>query len=889
MSACLCGLAWAFLLTCLARPLPAGERELDERFLEGLRQRRLFELAETHCRLKWDQPKLSAVERGQLAVQWIQTLAEHARHSLVERRLALVKQAHDIAADFGRRHPEASIRILVRSQESLADVIVGELARMEAEVESSPEKLDAARKTSREAARGLEQLDQELTQLLPQVFRRPPGADDLSAQQLAALQHQLRLSGARALRNLGQCYPVDSDDRLATLQRALALLDKSLDQLPPDAPLVGPMRVEQATVLRLSGKLDLARQSLAALPPESVTPAIQLAARAEAVRILLAAGRVAEAAQLAIKQREVAGATSAEFDFARLEALVARWQQAARDKTDTGAFQKDVEAALREIESMHGAYWKHRGELLLVRASLGGGASAANLDLLGRTADSLYVQGRIDDALAAYDQAAAKATADGQSEAAFGLGYKAALVQQRRELHDDASRRLHDLATNNRGLAQAAETHLLAAWNLAQSLRGAADDEVRMRQSTQYVDWLREHVKQWPEAATAAQARLWLGTWLANQSQWRDATEVLQGIPADSPHFAAALPTVVVASRADLAERRRQGPLALDAAESYAVWFESLVFDRDGKLPSPWTERHWQAAIAAAAVRVDALNDVPGGSVAGSTAPAATNAAATSNADPAAAARTRLALAARAESLVRAALDHAGSSEFVSPDERLVARRLLIRALAAQPGRERDATQQIAALADDKTEVSATLWLELAEQLGRIPSDADEERAKQLATLALAALDRVDGRALSAADRGRVATLRAAALVAAGQRPAALQAYRELATTQSKDGAVQEQYAVLLAASDNRADRELALQQWRKVASRSEPRSERWFRAKLAVATLQSQLGQTTEAAQLIRFLMATPPGLDGTNLKPRFEELLKRCEANGGRASAAP
>jgi hypothetical protein len=49
----------------------------DERFLEGLRQRRLFELAEKYCTERLSATQLPPVAQGDLAVELIRTNATH--------------------------------------------------------------------------------------------------------------------------------------------------------------------------------------------------------------------------------------------------------------------------------------------------------------------------------------------------------------------------------------------------------------------------------------------------------------------------------------------------------------------------------------------------------------------------------------------------------------------------------------------------------------------------------------------------------------------------------------------------------------------------------------------------------------------------------------------
>ena len=109
----LIGMAAISLLLAGSR-MAAAESWRDEAFLAGLRARRLFELAEAHCERRHADRSLGVVERGELTVDWIRTLAEHARHSPATQREALLRRAHEVASQFTTAHPEHSLGFLVQ-------------------------------------------------------------------------------------------------------------------------------------------------------------------------------------------------------------------------------------------------------------------------------------------------------------------------------------------------------------------------------------------------------------------------------------------------------------------------------------------------------------------------------------------------------------------------------------------------------------------------------------------------------------------------------------------------------------------------------------------------------------------------------------------------------
>jgi predicted Zn-dependent protease len=150
---------------------------------------------------------------------------------------------------------------------------------------------------------------------------------------------------------------------------------------------------------------------------------------------------------------------------------------------------------------------------------------------------------------------------------------------------------------------------------------------------------------------------------------------------------------------------------------------------------------------------------------------------------------------------------------------------------------------------------------------------------KGIASLQLTTVDRLRqaSEKLTAAQRISLDRIEAQALATQGQRDKALAAFAKLAAGQPADASVQEAYAELLASGNERTAWEQGLAQWRKVAAKSKPRTAGWYRAKYAIAELQIKL-KDPAAAQLIRYLLETPPGVDA-EWQGKFELLLRQAE----------
>ena len=69
------------------------------------------------------------------------------------------------------------------------------------------------------------------------------------------------------------------------------------------------------------------------------------------------------------------------------------------------------------------------------------------------------------------------------------------------------------------------------------------------------------------------------------------------------------------------------------------------------------------------------------------------------------------------------------------------------------------------------------------------------------------------------------------------------------------------------------------MDRWRIIASRTRPRTPRWYKAKYSVALAQFKQGDRAAAATLLKYLLETPPGLKGTEWEARCTGLLRQCE----------
>ena len=109
---------------------------------------------------------------------------------------------------------------------------------------------------------------------------------------------------------------------------------------------------------------------------------------------------------------------------------------------------------------------------------------------------------------------------------------------------------------------------------------------------------------------------------------------------------------------------------------------------------------------------------------------------------------------------------------------------------------------------------------------------------------------------------------KASAMVMIGKRDQAIAMFKQLLGNDSKNLSVLLGLARISTGDD-------ALKLWRSIASRTKPQSSAWFEAKYNVAKLLHETGKNTEAAKMLKYIKAVPPGWEDSELKDEFERLL--------------
>jgi hypothetical protein len=434
--------------------------------------------------------------------------------------------------------------------------------------------------------------------------------------------------------------------------------------------------------------------------------------------------------------------------------------------------------------------------------------------------------------VAAYARAQELAAQEGDKDQACDLGFRAATIEHQRGRHAEAVARYRQLALAMPEQPKAPEAHRLAVWHAGQM---AAKQPGGLLDP--YVAIAEEHLATWPDASTADDVRFRLGRSREYQGEWEKAVEQYQAIDPGYSRFADVVDAAARSYEAWLEARARAGEPTDQIAAAGAGWFESLVIGPEGRMPEKWSPLHRRAVISAARLRLNYT---------------------TTGLD-------------RAEGLLSAALDRGADA---TPEWQATARALLVFSLAAQ-GRRQEATAALRQISAG----SPQELLKMLQGLTRIGASSAREAKAELAALELGVVELLRPRSeeLDPSAQRMLDRLTAQALADAGQTGAAVDAYRRLSQTYPEDGEIQEGYALLLLTRGDQPSLEAALAKWREVEKKSRAGTDRWFRAKLAVALLHYRSHNQQQAEKMLKLLevLHPEPPLRDRQVTARFADSL--------------
>lgn len=798
---------------------PAESRDI--RMVRGLQSRQLHELAIEHARTMLAQTGLSQADRISLAVLVIESYSRQAGGSGKPTREAAWQQAADSAAEFQSEYRDTPRSILLDVQAILVDQ--SRMEQLTREIDADMASDDARRQVqelARPVQRRFEQVQDRIAGLLNRpAASRPP--DALTPDELLTLRYNVEYQAARALLHEGMMYG-DQASRNDVMERVESRLRTVLQSVGPDLPLWWAVQADRLRAARIAADWNRLTSISGTLPDRTPDRISGQRIQAELIRARLAQRRLAEARKIADLQP--LASELPELDLARIRLFAAL---AGQSGSDPQWQQRAVELA-RQIESRHGGYWGRRASLVVV-GTANDPAGSGNLDLLIRVAAEAQRKQQWPEAIQALDAALQQALQEGNSEIAWKAGFRAAAIEQEQQRHDAAALRFSDLAKQVPDHPDVHAAHLMACWNYSRTIEGDND------RFAVYEQMLAKNVQSWPRSSSADQTRIWLAGIRNRQRDYNAALTLLANVDPQSPLFAASLVQLRQLLPRWIHGQHTDSQPVDEMLVTLTTRLQSILATpgegelTDNRLQMRWqaeallAELHWLYGVPDSGQTRDSLDRLADSAV-----------------DEASGNRIRaLQIVAAARSNI--AVDQASPLlDAFSPDPEALA--YLRNGLTGQ--------NRADSLTDDCHRYLLESW-------NRYPTAIGQLTGTQQYRWAVARLEAA--RDLKHPDLLEIAT-------------ATAQRY-------PRDRGVQLTLGDILLQQADSGDppREEALRQWRRIAALARPRSPEWYQAKLNVARLLVDSGQTGDARKMLEFIQAVPPGWSQSELAPQFDQLLGR------------
>ncbi|MFP6676164.1 MAG: hypothetical protein VB878_13865 [Pirellulaceae bacterium] len=758
---------------------------LDQRYVKGLRERGLLELAERACRKQLD---ADGDDEDVWTGELLRVLAERALAAEPQDRASLWLDAEKLATRFARENGNHPRAILIEIQMGLNHLARGHDLRIYADLVAAAD-VEPALTALADADRVFEEIDEKLLVMIAKAGTRRSA--NLTRDDLFALQNKVVHDRSRIAQQRGLCYPSGSPDRAAAMGEALEFLKQGLTRLDRNSPLAYRMKVERAVCFRELGDPTSAFAILAPLARRPVDDELVPLVRSERLRLAIARDD-ATTVQRSLSDSDPRLRSSPDWKLARLEGAVFLWLVNGQNDRVAKRWRDEALSIVKTIEVEYGGYWARRANRTLIKSATG----IADLEVLQRSADEFYLRGQLEEALTAYDKAAA-AAADAQDPSAqFLTMYRAAKVVQQLGDSVEFLSRLKQIATQLPDYSNSDDAHLL----LIRELVSVSQKDPKFLD--EYHKALTFHIQQWPMENTTDQARVWLGMWQAGKGQEAEAIRTYRQVGPQSSLF----PDALDGLRGIWMRRLSQHVEELDEA---LETFKKAI-------PDPPTDE---------SVRILTIAAWSG-------------------------AQLSLYYAPDRVSQWLPQLTDAWSR---CDDNRLKARMLPM--YLAMLAETKNGEKAIALL--DREKPPADLLFDTAREFVVLVDRPDPRQATS--KLLLKVIERLRDLP-DTADKPALDVWEATAADVAGESARAVEIYLRLLKKTPADVGLRRKFAKSLGQSDDEKTLTDSLNQWRIVAGGSVKGQDSWLEARFEIAQIYLKLGNRDEAITRVRYLLLTSP-----------------------------
>ncbi len=581
-------LTW-WIVILMASPWAYGlsaqdnSREIQDtvEVIRGLRERRLFELAELYCKDQLVSEAIPTADKYLIVLERIQVKVAEAISTTSEKRTRAWRSAFRFLVDFENQFPNHPKRLLIQIQDALIHVAYGNLIQQElqAEIARPTQQLDALTQF-RLATKKLRDIEREIVNRIPSAPSKSP--TDLTQDQLVNLQNNIRYRLAIVNLEKAQLYdPDDKLNRIDALSQVLKRLDEVITSSNSELDLWWEAQISRAKCMRLMNNQGQFYKLILSLPSEFLNDEIKTSLLTERVTAAVEFGIRRQWPEL-IDEFVQTEKPTPQLRLAVLKLLMADAATAASGAKQ--AQQKRATDLVKQIELSHGKYWGRRAEIVLVGAVAGdvsNNADTSDREILVRQGDSAFRKKNFADAVRAYAKATeiAKSVEDGRQ--AMAIVVRLAQSHEQLKQFHLASVALFEVADRFVDEQSSDAIHLRGCWNLGQ----------QQQQKDLLIGRLETHIARWPARTTADQARVWLGNALEKEFQWKAAIDVYLTVSQDETLKLQAAQRVRIAIQRWITESRKTG----DTGKTVAAQFIDMV---DLAARETWHEANQKLCVA---------------------------------------------------------------------------------------------------------------------------------------------------------------------------------------------------------------------------------------------------------------------------------------------------
>ena len=793
-------LLWFYLLSQLT--VNADDGANVRQLVDGLRQRRLYDLADYVCLKHLDSQKSSAVLQANMGIELIKTKTSRAANSPDNVSEQLWNDAHNGGNEFFRRFPNHPRGVLVEVQQAITWLTRGKTLSFELQAGWGGQ--DKRAEVDRVLAKAIQELSiqqRDVEKMIPLQRRSNLTADELSAGQLQALTSNILLQIAQAHRYRAM-FETEQANIVDSLNQSLKRLEDLKLQLDVNDPLYAKCELDRASCLRILGRLSESLTILDRLQQDAPDDSEILA---EQLRLAVAAKNTNKI-KTYLDLLSTFRMRSAELDVLLMQSTLALAAM-SKDQSDKALFQGRAVKMSNSINSRHGNYWGSRARMLLINVE---SATAGNsADIKVAMAQRAYQQQRWSEAISAFRAAARIAENNEQTELAFKWYRSAAAIEQQTKKYLEAANSYRSLALQFPENKQSGDVHLLACWNLAQQL-DAENNNLAL-----YSSWLQEHIEKYPEQDNSNQARYWYAKVLTHQKQWQQAVDQCFDVDIANPYFASAINLAgqcagyLLATIDSIDEReKKRGELINE--------FSSFMSENLAQPGVTWSESDRQAIISIASLAVEADEH----------------------------------LSIDVSQLLKNAINDAPPAKKAWVQSALVWRAIY---LAQKPGNDSEIDATLARVEPTPEHIERLL-------VGLTRLDAKSSQSVAKAKTAFYRFTRSQWDSISEVRKTQWELIYAQGLFDSGEQAKSLQKYQQLAKQHPKSITIQLEYARRLTNAGSPSNNATALVQWRTIAAGTKKHTEVWFEAKYNVANLLVANGQSDRAKEMLRLIKLVAP-----------------------------